>query len=352
MSITIGTPALMGEVNAQLVKRTIKDNPKITKPLIAKQIDLSIVTTGKIVDSLVESKEVLCIGHGESTGGRKAMRYVVNKNHELLLAVLIKNNSFNLEIINYVGETLTSSVLHFTKEDKFETLCTGLDSLIKENPDYNIMHIGIAVPGTTSQNHLSNIPSIPEWEGFSLSEKLYDRYGIPILVENDINILTIGAHDFFYDKQAKNIFLFHVHSGIGSGIVLENILYKSTNNFAGELAYMNIAGELGLTGKENNIEDILIELFDNPPKNKELIIKIIGKMSSNIICTLEPDMIIVDTDHFLQEDVPSIKAEIGRFVPEKYIPNIRVTCLDNSVYFKGLYKIVFDSSDPIFSVGR
>jgi predicted NBD/HSP70 family sugar kinase len=56
--------------------------------------------------------------------------------------------------------------------------------------------IGIGVPGPVEHatGRPRNPPIMPGWDGYPIPERFADRYRVPVLVDNDVNIMALGEH--------------------------------------------------------------------------------------------------------------------------------------------------------------
>lgn len=76
--------------NIQMIRQLfIRHYYGLTKTEIAQTLSLSVVTTNKLISEMLEADELLELPKTVSTGGRKAMNYQLNKNHQFILTLLI-----------------------------------------------------------------------------------------------------------------------------------------------------------------------------------------------------------------------------------------------------------------------
>ncbi len=107
-----------------------------------------------------------------------------------------------------------------------------------------IWGIGIGLPGPVEFATGRPIapPIMPGWDNFDVRSLLGSRFGAPVWVDNDVNIMALGelraglAHgesDFIYVK---------VGTGIGAGLVTKGSLHRGAQGCAGDIGHVN-AGE-------------------------------------------------------------------------------------------------------------
>jgi len=77
-------------------------------------------------------------------------------------------------------------------------------------------------------------------KNFDLRKKLSKHYSIPILIENDVNVGALGVKNHGAGKNAKNILVVFVGTGIGAALVFERKLYRGSNFVAGEIGHFHV----------------------------------------------------------------------------------------------------------------
>lgn len=110
----------------------------------------------------------------------------------------------------------------------------------------DIMGVGIGAPGaidirTGTVHYLVNIP---DWREVPLGSILKKRLGIPVFVDNDVNVMALGEVYFGAGKGAVNMLCITLGTGVGGGLILEGKLYRGSSYAAGEFGHVpiNITG--------------------------------------------------------------------------------------------------------------
>ena len=141
--------------------------------------------------------------------------------------------------------TIKREFNHFKLQGKDELLkhiSNDLDAVIEENmiPIQFIQSIGIGVPGKVNDKGEVFIPKFSTYE-FNLRKAIEAKYDIPTSVINDAQAATLGELVLGNLRNSKNGIMITVGTGIGSGIVLNNRLYRGNSNTAGEVGHMKIS---------------------------------------------------------------------------------------------------------------
>ena len=313
--------------NVLLVKSSIAESPLITKPQLSKKLNLSLVTVNKIVDELVISGEILDMGQTDSTGGRKAKLYKLNKDHKSILTVLIRNDIVCLAIINLIGEVCYETTFPYNSD----WICKLTEYInIEDLPP--VAYVGVAVPGTVHAGVIKNAPSMPGLEELHLEEILKRELKLPVFIENDINIAALGIHRMG-GNDTNNMVLIYVNKGVGMGIIIQGQIYQSVRNFAGELAYMHLGDDLYFW--EKNIEQYILHCIKEGEIARAL--DILSKIIANVCCVLDPEIVVIDSPILKQEYISIIETGIIKIIGKDYLPNLELSSFTEEVYYKGLY---------------
>ncbi|MDP3791649.1 MAG: ROK family protein [Candidatus Omnitrophota bacterium] len=113
-----------------------------------------------------------------------------------------------------------------------------------------LIGIGIGAPGavdirTGTVHYLTNIPN---WREVALGDILKKRLGVPVFVDNDVNVMALGELRFGAGRGAKNMLCITLGTGVGGGLILDNSLYRGSSYAAGEFGHVPI----GIDGPKCN----------------------------------------------------------------------------------------------------
>lgn len=76
------------------------------------------------------------------------------------------------------------------------------------------------------------------WKDVPLGSKLSELLGVPALVENDVNVGTVGEHALGAGRGARDLVGIFVGTGIGAGIIFNGKLYEGCRGAAGEVGHI------------------------------------------------------------------------------------------------------------------
>jgi predicted NBD/HSP70 family sugar kinase len=85
--------------------------------------------------------------------------------------------------------------------------------------------------------------NIPGLEGLPAGSALEQRLGLPVTVENDVNLAAVGEHWRGVGQGVDNFVFLSVGTGLGAGLVLQGELHRGHHGAAGEVDFA-LGGDL------------------------------------------------------------------------------------------------------------
>jgi glucokinase len=103
----------------------------------------------------------------------------------------------------------------------------------------SVAAIGIAVPGPIDRaaGRVILMPNVA-MENYPLRDKLQEKLGIPVVLENDVNAGTYGEFVGGAAMGANHVIGIFPGTGVGGGIIIDGRLYRGRTGSAGEFGHM------------------------------------------------------------------------------------------------------------------
>jgi len=103
-----------------------------------------------------------------------------------------------------------------------------------------IKAVGIGAPGSidSSEGRVIFSPNMPGWEDVQLRRELEKQLDLPVFVENDCNVCTLGVHVAELGGKPRHLVGIFLGTGIGGGLILDGRLFSGFNRTAGEIGHM------------------------------------------------------------------------------------------------------------------
>lgn len=156
-------------------------------------------------------------------GGTKILSALLNDKNEIVSRVKVATDiekggdEIVLSISNSVRQILLENHL---KEEDIKAVCMGVPGTV--NPSTGIIAIA---------------PNLGLVE-YNIKEALSNQIGIPVLIENDVNLAGLGIKKYELKDEVKNMIVVFVGTGIGGALFFDGKIYRGSTFYAGEIGHM------------------------------------------------------------------------------------------------------------------
>jgi len=113
-----------------------------------------------------------------------------------------------------------------------------------------IIGIGIAVPGPVDFDNgiVYELPNANRWQNVMLREIYENYYHVPTIIDKDNHACLLYISWKNNNSDDRNMVFLNMGEGIGTGVMLENKIYRGNRCIAGEIGHISI----DLNGEECN----------------------------------------------------------------------------------------------------
>jgi len=120
--------------------------------------------------------------------------------------------------------------------------------------------VGIGAPGPMNPNTgiVYNPPNLPGWDEIALGPRLSKSLRVPVFLENDVNLGTLGEHALGAGRGASDMVGIFVGTGVGGGLILDGKLRSGFRHAAAEVGHMIVFadGPVCGCGKRGCLESV------------------------------------------------------------------------------------------------
>jgi glucokinase len=88
-------------------------------------------------------------------------------------------------------------------------------------------------------------PNLSDWDCVPLRDILESKVGLPVAIENDVNLGALGESWRGTAQGEKNFVFLAIGTGVGAGIFVNGALYHGSGWAAGEIGYLQVPGTDG-----------------------------------------------------------------------------------------------------------
>ncbi|HRK36413.1 MAG TPA: ROK family protein [Candidatus Hydrogenedentes bacterium] len=112
---------------------------------------------------------------------------------------------------------------------------------LDDSGNVTIRGIGVGSPGPLDPDTgvIIDTPNLG-WKKFPLAKVLSDAFEVPVAVDNDVNLGTLGEWVFGKVKDCKHVVGLFPGTGIGGGIIIDGKLLHGASGSAGEVGHMTL----------------------------------------------------------------------------------------------------------------
>ncbi|WP_046012911.1 ROK family protein [Microbacterium sp. SA39] len=257
-------PVVATNPGAGEIFQILRDGHARTKAELAALTGLARSTVALRVDALLAADLLRPAGEAASTGGRPPARVAFNPRAGLVLAVDLGATHATVAVAELSGVILDARTRTIDIGEGPETL---LDTILADGTellgqpsaaDLPLLGVGIGVPGPVehSTGRPTNPPIMPGWDRFDVPGYVQRTFDVPVLVDNDVNILALGEQATSWPAVDDLIFV-KVSTGIGAGIIAGGQLQRGAQGSAGDMGHVQVptgAGSAREPGDERDLE--------------------------------------------------------------------------------------------------
>ncbi len=202
---------------------------------------------GELVErGLVEDGE-----SGASTGGRAPRLLKFRGQAGYLLTADIGATSIVVALTDLAAQTIAHRAEPASIVDGPAKVLGRVDALFREvmgagSVDAGqLWGIGIGLPGPVEFRTGRPVapPIMPGWDGFPVRETFVERYGVPVWVDNDVNVMALGELRAGAARGHKTVVFVKVGTGIGAGLIIGGELHRGAKGCAGDVGHIQVTDD-------------------------------------------------------------------------------------------------------------
>ncbi|MFM9920493.1 ROK family protein [Lacisediminihabitans sp. H27-G8] len=248
--VLLSVPAvpLLGSARSGDLFQLLLDGAPRTRAELAALTGLARSTIAVRVDALMATGFVSAVGGAASSGGRPPSRFAFNPAARTVLAVDLGASHSVIAVTDLAGTVLASlraeiaigegpkPVLDLVIDHARQLL----DSLGTQAGGLSGVGIGLPGPVDHTTGRPANPPIMPGWHDFDVPGYVRRAFDVPVLVDNDVNIMALGEQRTHWPDQGNLLFV-KASTGIGAGIIGNGQLQRGAMGSAGDLGHVRVA---------------------------------------------------------------------------------------------------------------
>lgn len=236
----------MAPVQASDLFDLLRDGRPWTRAQLAQTTGLARSTVATRIDALMRLG-LVAPRDGVSTGGRPPSLFAMNPRGFVVAGVDVGATHVSVALGDLCGELLAHDSTALEVADGPEAVLGWVSGsvrrLLDDLPGSRLAAVGMGLPGPVehSTGRPRNPPIMPGWDGFDVPGRVQRDHDVPVLVDNDVNIMALGERDVAFPHVEDLVFV-KVATGIGAGIISGGALQRGAQGTAGDLGHVRVAG--------------------------------------------------------------------------------------------------------------
>jgi len=395
------TQVSIKEHNIGLIIKNVKENQSVTRIRLNIVTKLAKSTISDLVSYLID-KKVLSEGEKiNSKLGKKPIILKFNKDFFYIIAINIGIGYITVAIANLFGDIIIKVKHRNDARGSRKNILNNIFNTVEEalkKSEINFKKIYLISIGThgvvdPKSKVVTHAPYFKNWSGINLYEVFNKKYKKDVVVENSINLGTIGEQWKTYPNISNLIYL-NVNYGVGAGIIINKKLVTGTHGSTGEISYLPILKnydferlkdntlELGLfesqidiAGIVNKVKEVaqriktdknfkreiadidfeyICKLYNDPNSNfikkviDEDVLKVLAIGIASVITIIDTEIVVISGAiiDLGEKFIKRLKDEVYYIVPFK--PEIVTSSLKKDAIILGAVKFGINHMDNLF----
>jgi len=243
--VRTGDSAMVKQLNKSIVLNCIRRSSPISRTSISRMTGLNKSTVSVLTAELLTEGQIVELGTGHSTGGRRPKLLSFNGRVGLALGIEVGVTFLRGVLCDLTGNILASHQMPMPPGRSVEAALSALvqmaQQLMKQAPKtpMGVLGLGVGVPGVVDRDQGTVLlaPNLG-WRDLQLRTLLQQSLGLPVFLENEANAAALGEKWFGAGSGVPNMLYVSVGTGIGTGVILGGQLFRGGHGLAGEAGHM------------------------------------------------------------------------------------------------------------------
>ncbi|MEV4765273.1 ROK family transcriptional regulator [Micromonospora chokoriensis] len=244
--------------------RWVATGAAVSRADLSRLSGLSPSTVSQRVEALINQGLLEEAGAGQSRGGRRPRQLAVPTGGAVVGAIDLGAHHARIGTLDLSGRVVQGRTLPVRIEDGPEAV---LGTLLAEvtalaggaAPAASggtsasaasgaaagaLRGIGIGIPGPVqhSTGRIVSPSRMPGWNGFDVAAFCADRVDVPVIVDNDANLMALGAHRTAHAEMDHAVYI-KAGTGIGSGVISSGQLHRGAQGSAGDISHCRVVAD-------------------------------------------------------------------------------------------------------------
>jgi predicted NBD/HSP70 family sugar kinase len=193
------------------------------------------------------------------TGGRPPVRLEFNAVGGVVLVAALGASRTRVAVCDLAGRELEGRDFAIDVEQGPDVVLPLVmdtwDELLGDRPRSMLRGVGMGMPATVefAQGRTESARVMASWTGVVIPPVIRERFPVPVLIDNDVNLLAIGEHRGAYPDLDDLMFV-KVSTRIGAGVIAGGKILRGALGAAGEIGHIPVRDGGGVLCRCGNID--------------------------------------------------------------------------------------------------
>lgn len=307
------------DANRATLFRELRKQP-LSRAELTKSSGLTKSAVTMITNELIAEGQLEEIGTVVSARGRKPILLGIVGNYRYAIGVELHRKHLGVCVTNLkaqvVGQVRRDRLDFADGHEALRWIASTAEALLQANgiPREKLLGVGVSSPGPLDRmaGAILNPPNFPLFSGMPVGALLRERFGLPVVLENNSVLLAITEYYHGAMRNCRNGMFVIVSDGIGSCVLQEGRVYRGLAGLAGELGHisLDINGPSCTCGNRGCLElyatlDALKKTFgfdryesvvDGANAGDERSLRILDYLAERLACALTGAINLFDVD--------------------------------------------------------
>jgi predicted NBD/HSP70 family sugar kinase len=238
---------------------------------VCRALDISPGSATTLTADMIETGYLREVAGASREAGRGRPPVALEVVPEASYVIGIKlSDEYNTAVLaDFAGNVVADCALptHPTRRELPELLNeigALMDDLLRKSgkSQDNVKAVGIGVSGIA--DHKTGVvlwSPLLQLRDVALGPAFTERFGLPVYLDNDANMLTLAELWFGTGRQMENFVVITIEHGVGMGLVVDNRLYRGAQGIGMELGHTKVQldGALCRCGQRGCLEAYLAD---------------------------------------------------------------------------------------------
>jgi predicted NBD/HSP70 family sugar kinase len=221
---------------------------ELSRQELVRRTHLGTATVFRIADALQEEKLVVDAAIIEKKErGRKAMSIAINRQYSLACGIDLGGTNCRIVIADLAGTPLQISY----QPTPVHLDAVGLATWVVEQVRALVAATGtgsplgaaaIGLPGVVAADYRTVVASenLNQIIGTAFTDELIKQIAVPVKIGNDSNISLLGEMQYGRARGARNVVMFTLGTGLGTGVSVNGSVISGQSGLVGEFGRLRL----------------------------------------------------------------------------------------------------------------